>query len=33
MQYRTISDGRTSFGVSTLCLGAMNFGTRVDEQT
>ena len=33
MQYRTISDGRTSFDVSTLCLGAMNFGTRVDEQT
>jgi aryl-alcohol dehydrogenase-like predicted oxidoreductase len=33
MRYRTISDGRTSFEVSTLCLGAMNFGTRTDEQT
>ncbi|HWS52120.1 MAG TPA: aldo/keto reductase [Microbacterium sp.] len=33
MQYRTVSDGTTSFDVSTLCLGAMNFGTRTDEQT
>lgn len=33
MQYRTLSDGRTSFDVSTLCLGAMNFGTRTDEET
>ena len=33
MQYRTLSDGRTSFDVSTLCLGAMNFGTRTDEAT
>lgn len=33
MQYRTVSNGSTSFEVSTLCLGAMNFGTRTDEQT
>lgn len=33
MQYRTISDGTTSFEVSTLCLGAMNFGTRTDTAT
>ncbi|MBN6192299.1 aldo/keto reductase [Aneurinibacillus sp. BA2021] len=33
MQYRTLSDGRTSFDVSTLCLGAMNFGNRTDEET
>lgn len=33
MKYRTVSDGTTSFDVSTLCLGAMNFGTRTDEQT
>lgn len=33
MQYRTVSNGSTSFEVSTLCLGAMNFGTRADEQT
>ncbi|WP_309103478.1 aldo/keto reductase [Microbacterium sp.] len=33
MQYRTVSNGTTSFDVSTLCLGAMNFGTRTDEQT
>jgi len=30
MQYRTISNGSTSFEVSTLCLGAMNFGTLTD---
>jgi len=30
MQYRTISNGTTSFEVSTLCLGAMNFGTLTD---
>ena len=33
MQYRTLSDGTTSFEVSTLCLGAMNFGTRTDPAT
>lgn len=33
MQYRTISNGRTSFEVSTLCLGAMNFGTLTDAAT
>ena len=33
MQYRTISNGTTSFEVSTLCLGAMNFGTRTDAAT
>jgi len=33
MRYRTIGDGRTSFDVSTLCLGTMYMGTRVDEET
>lgn len=33
MRYRTIGDGRTSFDVSTLCLGTMNMGTLVDEDT
>jgi aryl-alcohol dehydrogenase-like predicted oxidoreductase len=33
MRYRTISDGRTSFDVSTLCLGTMFMGTRTDEAT
>ena len=33
MRYRTISDGTTSFEVSTLCLGTMWFGTRTDEET
>ncbi len=33
MQYRTISNGTTSFEVSTLCLGAMNFGTLTDAAT
>lgn len=33
MRYRTLSDGRTSFDVSTLCLGTMFFGTRTDETT
>ena len=33
MQYRTLTDGTTSFEVSTLCLGAMNFGTRTDPAT
>ncbi|MFV2145101.1 MULTISPECIES: aldo/keto reductase [Isoptericola] len=33
MRYRTISNGTTSFEVSTLCLGTMWFGTRTDEAT
>lgn len=33
MKYRTLSNGDVSFPVSTLCLGAMNFGTRTDEAT
>ncbi len=33
MRYRTIGDGRTSFDVSTLCLGTMWMGTRTDEAT
>ena len=33
MQYRTISNGTTSFEVSTLCLGTMFFGTRTDTAT
>lgn len=33
MQYRTISNGSTSFVVSTLCLGTMFFGTRTDTAT
>ncbi|HEY9309323.1 MAG TPA: aldo/keto reductase [Microbacterium sp.] len=33
MQYRTISNGSTSFEVSTLCLGTMFFGTRTDTPT
>lgn len=33
MQYRTVSNGTTSFDVSTLCLGTMFFGTRVDTAT
>jgi len=33
MRYRTLFDGRTSFDVSTLCLGTMFMGTRTDERT
>jgi aryl-alcohol dehydrogenase-like predicted oxidoreductase len=33
MHYRTLSDGRTSFDVSTICLGSMNFGTLTEEDT
>ncbi|WP_251150106.1 aldo/keto reductase [Cellulosimicrobium sp. Marseille-Q4280] len=33
MRYCTIGDGRTTFDVSTLCLGTMNMGTLVDEDT
>lgn len=33
MRYRTLSDGRTSFDVSTLCLGTMLMGSRTDEAT
>ncbi|WP_407320503.1 aldo/keto reductase [Isoptericola halotolerans] len=33
MRYRTLSNGSTSFEVSTLCLGTMWFGTRTDETT
>jgi aryl-alcohol dehydrogenase-like predicted oxidoreductase len=33
MQYCTISNGTTSFEVSTLCLGTMFFGTRTDTTT
>jgi len=33
MRYRTLSDGRTSFEVSTLSLGTMWMGTRTDEET
>lgn len=33
MRYRTIGDGRTSFDVSTICLGTMNFGTLTDVDT
>ena len=32
MQFRTISNGTTSFEVSTLCLGTMFFGTRTDTR-
>lgn len=33
MRYTTIGDGDRAFEVSTLALGAMNFGTRTDEET
>ena len=33
MRYRTIGNGRTSFDVSTICLGTMFFGTRTDVDT
>ncbi|GAA1994607.1 aldo/keto reductase [Isoptericola halotolerans] len=33
MRYRTIGDGDRAFEVSTLCLGTMNLGTVVDEET
>ncbi|WP_395245227.1 aldo/keto reductase [Agromyces sp. MMS24-K17] len=33
MRYRTIGDGRTGFDVSTICLGTMWMGTRIDEVT
>ncbi|MFF2372357.1 aldo/keto reductase [Agromyces sp. NPDC058110] len=33
MRYRTIGDGRTSFDVSTICLGTMYMGTKIDEAT
>ena len=33
MRYRTLGDGRTSFDVSTLCLGTMLMGTSTDEET
>lgn len=33
MRYRTIGNGRTSFDVSTICLGTMNFGTLTDVDT
>ncbi len=33
MRYRTISNGSTSFEVSSLCLGTMWFGTHTDEKT
>lgn len=33
MRYRTLDNGRTSFDVSTLCLGTMWMGTRTDEAT
>lgn len=33
MRYRTLSNGSTSFDVSTLCLGTMWFGTHTDEAT
>ncbi|WP_394553419.1 aldo/keto reductase [Agromyces sp. MMS24-JH15] len=33
MRYRTIGDGRTAFDVSTICLGTMWMGTRIDEAT
>lgn len=33
MRYRTIGNGRTSFEVSTICLGTMFFGTRTDVDT
>lgn len=33
MRHRTLSDGRTTVDVSTLCLGTMWFGTRTDEPT
>ena len=33
MQYRTISDGSTTFDVSALCLGTMFFGPRNDVDT
>jgi aryl-alcohol dehydrogenase-like predicted oxidoreductase len=33
MRYRNVSNGETSFDVSTICLGTMNFGTRTDATT
>lgn len=33
MRYTTIGDGDRAFEVSTLALGAMNFGTKTDEET
>jgi aryl-alcohol dehydrogenase-like predicted oxidoreductase len=33
MRTRTIGDGRTTFDVSTICLGTMFMGTRTDEAT
>lgn len=33
MRYTTIGDGDHAFEVSTIALGAMNFGTSTDEQT
>lgn len=33
MRYRTIGNGRTSFDVSTICLGTMQMGTKIDEAT
>jgi len=33
MRYCTIGNGRTSFDVSTICLGTMNFGTVTDVDT
>jgi len=33
MRYRTIGDGRAGFDVSTICLGTMWMGTRIDEAT
>ncbi|MFC9559459.1 aldo/keto reductase [Agromyces sp. NPDC056965] len=33
MRYRTIGNGRTSFDVSTICLGTMQMGTKIDEGT
>lgn len=33
MRYRTISNGQTAFDVSTICLGTMQMGTKIDEAT
>lgn len=33
MRTRTIGNGRTGFDVSTICLGTMQMGTKIDEQT
>ncbi|MEF3404601.1 aldo/keto reductase [Agromyces sp. CCNWLW203] len=33
MRYRTIGNGTTSFDVSTICLGTMQMGTKIDEAT